>query len=157
MQHTMKKTANWLKIAIAMMALSACSNETEQVDETTLLAGGWKLYKQEMVISSSGDTQELSVNDCHKDNVYKYYLDGSYSVEGGAVMCGTNEKSPVLQNADVDEGILVPTGKWNVRKPFEGLADAGKQQLVSVTSTSLVTRMEFSGLQPIILTYKPAR
>jgi hypothetical protein len=87
----------FLLLAFGVALLSACKKDSDPVAPTAsrtdmLTAKNWKLTSENVSITMSGVTLPVStLEDCQKDDAYKFNTDKSLVVDAGANKCDTSD------------------------------------------------------------------
>ena len=133
------RKSNYLILQLFLCVCLSCNEEAEKTpSKEEQLLQGWTLFSEEDSFNLT-----TSLQDCQKDDVYKFSLDGTYTVTAGQSKCEASEPDP---------SVVTPF-KWIGTNEPKDLSDMGLQRLLSVTSGLLKTQIDFSGRSSIMRTY----
>jgi hypothetical protein len=134
----MKRIVWILFLQVGLIVNSACHEDSNSAEyQETLLNKQWRI-ETEVELESGANM----LSDCHKDDIYQFSLNGTYTVTAGSLKCFTSESDPGT----------ITTHTW-LGDSDPDLNEIG-QRLISVSNTSLKTRIDFSGRMPVVRTYR---
>ncbi|MDJ1503238.1 lipocalin family protein [Xanthocytophaga agilis] len=120
-------------IVAILLSLPACkgSSDEPKADYTAILSKSpWKIFAQTI----DGTDVFSDLEDCEKDDIFRFKNNGEYTVEGGVLKCNVNEPVVFAQgNWSYDSNLKILS-----MNETQGNAFSGETEITELTSSSLV-------------------